>query len=126
MDLHKSIGLIDVISLQKELKTFLEWVQNSTFRALISHMIQKIHGFIWMLSQEVPSIHCFQKLLHGWGHATIEVVYKHPSIETMMWTSTDGLPEPHPALIESLIVMGSKCVDLPLQIVGLVSTKEFF
>ena len=24
-----------------------------------SHIIQKIHGFIWMLAQEVPSTHCF-------------------------------------------------------------------
>ena len=53
------------------------------------------------------------------------MVYKHPFVETMMWTSTDGLHEPLLALVESLIVIGSKCVDLPLQIVGLVSTEEF-
>ena len=31
------------------------------------------------------------------------MVYKHPSIETMMWTSTNGLHEPLPALVEPLI-----------------------
>ena len=56
---------------------------------------------------------------------TIEVVYKHPSVETMIWTSIDGLHEPLPALVEPLVVEGSKCVDLSLQIIGLVSTKEF-
>ena len=59
------------------------------------------------------------------GHTTIEVVYKHPSVETMIWTSTDGLHESFPALVELLIVKGSKCIDLSLQINGLVGTKEF-
>ena len=86
----------------------------------------KIHGFISVLAQEVPSTHCFEKLLHGWRHTTIEVIQQHPCIETVMWTCTDGLHEPLPALIEPLIVMGSKHVDLPLQIVGLVSIEEFF
>ena len=54
------------------------------------------------------------------------MVYKHPSVETMMWTSTDGLYEPLPALVELLVVEGSESVNLSLQIVGLVSTEEFF
>ena len=53
------------------------------------------------------------------------VVHKHPCVETMMWTSTEGLHEPLPALVEPFIVMGSKSGDLPLQIVSLVSTEEF-
>ena len=53
----------------------------------------------------------------------MEVVYKHLSVETMMWASTNGLHEPFPALVEPLIIMGKKSVDLPLQIVGLVRTE---
>ena len=57
--------------------------------------------------------------------ARIKVVYKHPSVETMMWTSTNVLHESLPALVEPLIVKGSKGVDLPFQIIGLVGTEEF-
>ena len=68
---------------------------------------------------------CFGSVNNGWRHTTIEVVYKHLSVETMMWTSTNGLHESLPALVESIIVKGSKCVDLSLQIIGLVGTEEF-
>ena len=54
------------------------------------------------------------------------MIHKHPSVEAMMWISTDGLHEPLPAMVEPLIVMGRKGVDLPLQIVGLVGTEELF
>ena len=42
----------------------------------------------------------------------------------MMRACTDGLKIPFPALIKSLTVISFKGIDLPLQVVGLMSTEE--
>ena len=52
------------------------------------------------------------------------MVDQHPCIEAMVWARIDGLEIPFPALIKSFTVMSCKGVDLPLQVVGLMSTEE--
>ena len=78
-----------------------------------------------MFSHEVPSTHSFQQLLHSRGHSIIEVINQHPSIKAMVRTGIDGLKVPFPALVEFLIFLGGKGVNLPLQIIGFMGAEEF-
>ena len=52
------------------------------------------------------------------------MVHQHPCIKAMTRACTDGLQISFPALIKSFTVMSYKGVDLPLQVVGLMSTEE--
>ena len=72
--------------------------------------------------EEVPPTHGFQELFHGRGHSIIIMVDQHPCIEAMVWACIDGLQISFPTLIKSFI--SCKGVDLPLQVVGLMSTEE--
>ena len=90
----------------------------------LNNIVKEVHGFIRILAKEVPSTHNLQELFHGKGHSIGEVVYKHPCVKAMVRACTDGFKIPFLALIKFFTVMSCKGVDLPLQIVGLVGTKE--
>ena len=90
----------------------------------LSNIVEEVHCFIRILAEEVPSTHGLQELFHGRGHSIIKMVDQHPRIEAMVWSCIDGFKIPFPTLIKFFIVMSCKGVDLPLQIVGLVGTKE--
>ena len=92
----------------------------------LRNIVEEIHGFIWIFVEEVSPTHGFQELFHGRGHSIIKMVDQHPCIKAMVSARIDGLHISFPALIKSLTVMGCKGVDLPLQVVGLMSTKELF
>ena len=89
-----------------------------------SHVVQEVHGFIRIFTKEVPSTHGLQELFHGRGHSIVEMVHQHPCIKAMVRACTDGFKIPFPALIKPFTVMSCKGVDLPLQVVGLMSTEE--
>ena len=90
----------------------------------LRNIVEEIHGFIWIFVEEVPPTHGFQELFHGRGHSIIKMVNQHPCIEAMVWARIDGLKIHFLALIKSFTVMSCKGVDLPLQVVGLMSTEE--
>ena len=90
-----------------------------------SNIVEEVHGFIWMLAEEVPSTHSLQKLFHGRGHSIVEVVYQHPGVKAMVRACIDGFKIPFPTLIKSLTVMSCKGINFPLQIVGLMGTEKF-
>ena len=80
-------------------------------------------GFLLMKS---PSTHSFQQLLHSRVHSIIEVINQHPSIKAMVRTCIDGFQVPCPAMVEFLIFMGCKGVNLPLQTISSMGVEEFF
>ena len=90
----------------------------------LSNIVEEIHGFVWIFVEEVPPTHGFQELFHGRGHSIIKMVDQIPCIEAMVWAGIYGLQISFPALIKSFTVMSCKGVDLPLQVVGLMSTEE--
>ena len=90
----------------------------------LSDIVEEVHGFIWILAEEVPSTHGLQELFHGRGHSIVEVVYQHPCVKAMVWACIDGFKIPFLALIKIFTVMSCKGVDLPLRIIGLVCTEE--
>ena len=73
----------------------------------------------------MKSPHSFQQLLHSRGHSIIEVINQHPSIKAMVRTGIEGLWVPFLTLIEFLIFLGCKGVNLPLQIIGFMDAEEF-
>ena len=52
------------------------------------------------------------------------MVDQHPCIEAMVWAGIYGLQISFPALIKPFTVMSCKGVDLPLQVVSLMSIEE--
>ena len=133
------LGLIFLLSFPCPLKVH-KFLPFSGLRASFSQPLSGLaHPNPWKFqphNSRNPWLHldaCSESLLHtlfpkaaSWLETCHHrVVYKHPSVETMMWTSTDGLHESLPALVEPLIVEGCEGVDLSLQIIGLVSTEEF-
>ena len=52
------------------------------------------------------------------------MVHQHSCIKAMVRACIDGFKIPIPTLIKSFTVMSCKGVDLPLQVVGLMSTEE--
>ena len=52
------------------------------------------------------------------------MVHQHPCIKAMMRACADGLKISFPTLIKYLTVMSYKGIDLPLKVVGLMSTEE--
>ena len=90
----------------------------------LSDIVEEVHGFIWILAEEVPSTHGLKELFHGRGHSIVEVVYQHPCVKAMVWACIDGFKISFPALIKIFTVMSCKGVDLPLRIIGLVCIEE--
>ena len=66
----------------------------------LSDIVEEVHGFIWILAEEVPSTHGLQELFHGRGHSIVEVVYQHPCVKAMVWACIDGFKIPFPAPIK--------------------------
>ena len=103
---------------------YLPWIRLIPSFGSFSHVVQKVHGFIRIFAKEVPSTHGLQELFHGRGHSIVEMVHQHPCIKAMVRACTDGFKIPFPTLIKPFTVMSCKGVDLPLQVVGLMSIEE--
>ena len=103
----------------------LSWIWFISCLGGFGHIVSK-SSWLHLGACSGSPLHTWFLVVASWlRHTIIEVIHKHPCIETMVWTCTDGLHKPLSTLIKLLIIVGRVSVDLPLQTVGLGCTEKF-